>query len=102
MPKLTVKDLLELKGVRQIAFVQVTRGEEALAAAAAGMDMIGTGFRAETQHFPGQVPDSHFQFGLIFDLIMRCLIKYSILKAVNLHLGSNKANRVRFQFDWTR
>jgi hypothetical protein len=41
MPKLTVKDLLELKGVRQIAFVQVGQGEEALAAAAAGMDMIG-------------------------------------------------------------
>ena len=64
MPKLTVKDLLDLKGIRQIAFVQVARGEEALAAAAAGMDMIGTGFRAETRHFPGLVPDSHFQFGL--------------------------------------
>jgi hypothetical protein len=47
MPKLTVKDLLELKGVRQIAFVQVVREEEALAAAAAGIDMIGTGFRTE-------------------------------------------------------
>ena len=56
MPKLTVKDLLELKGVRQITFVQVARGEEALAAAAAGMDMIGTGFRAETRHFPELVP----------------------------------------------
>jgi len=64
MPKLTVKDLLELKGVRQITFVQVARGEEALAAAAAGMDMIGTGFRAETRHFPELVPDVHFQFGL--------------------------------------
>jgi len=30
MPKLTVMDLLELKGVRQIAFVQVAREEEAL------------------------------------------------------------------------
>ncbi len=64
MPKLTVKDLLELKGVRQIAFVQVTQSEEAIAAAAAGMDMIGTGFRAETRHFPKLVPDTHFQFGL--------------------------------------
>lgn len=64
MPKLTVKELLELKGVRQIGFVQVARAEEALAAAAAGMDMIGTGFRPETQHFPSLVPESHFQFGL--------------------------------------
>jgi len=64
MPKLTVRGLLELKGVRQIAFVQVTRDAEALAAAAAGMDMIGTEFRAETRHFPALVPDSHFQFGL--------------------------------------
>lgn len=66
MPKLTVKDLLELKGVRRIAFVQVTREEEAIAAAAAGMDMIGTGFRPETRGFPALVPDSHFQFGLVW------------------------------------
>ncbi len=64
MPELTVKDLLELKGVRQIPFVQVTRGEEAIAAAIAGIDMIGSGFRPETRHFPTLVPDSHFQFGL--------------------------------------
>ena len=64
MPRLTVRHLLELKGVRQIAFVQVARGDEAIAAAAAGMDMIGTGFRRETRHFPALVPDSHFQFGL--------------------------------------
>ena len=64
MAKLTVKELLELKGVRQIAFVQVARGEEAIAASAAGMDMIGTGFRPETRDFPGLVPESHFQFGL--------------------------------------
>ena len=42
MSKLTVKELLELKGVRQVAFVQVAREEEAIAAAEAGMDMIGT------------------------------------------------------------
>ncbi len=44
MVKLTVKELLELKGVRQITFVQVARAEEAIAASLAGMDMIGTGF----------------------------------------------------------
>ena len=48
MAKLTVKELLDLKGVRQIAFVQVARAEEAIAASAAGMDMIATGFREET------------------------------------------------------
>jgi len=53
-----------LKGVRTIAFVQVARESEAIAAAEAGMDMIGTGFRNETRHFASLVPDSHFQFGL--------------------------------------
>jgi 3-methyl-2-oxobutanoate hydroxymethyltransferase len=37
MSKLTVKELLELKGVRQIAFVQVARSDEAIAASAADM-----------------------------------------------------------------
>ena len=64
MSKLTVKELLELKGVRQIAFVQVSRVEEAIAASSAGMDMIGTGFKEETRHFAELVPESHFQFGL--------------------------------------
>ena len=52
MPKLTVKDLQALKGVRQIGFVQVARVEEAIAASAAGMDMIGTKYRAETAASP--------------------------------------------------
>ncbi len=37
MSSLTVKHLLELKGVRQISFVQVTRESEAIAASGAGM-----------------------------------------------------------------
>jgi 3-methyl-2-oxobutanoate hydroxymethyltransferase len=64
MPRLTVKDLLELKGVRPISFVQVAREEEAIAAETAGMDMIGTGFRQDTRHFAKLVPNSHFQYGL--------------------------------------
>lgn len=64
MDKLTVKDLLELKGVRHISFVQVARESEAIAASAAGMDMIGTAYRSETSHFASLVPDSHFQYGL--------------------------------------
>jgi len=64
MAKLSVKELLELKGVRQIAFVQVARAQEAIAASTAGMDLVGTGFRPETRDFASLVPDTHFQFGL--------------------------------------
>jgi 3-methyl-2-oxobutanoate hydroxymethyltransferase len=64
MAKLTVKELLDLKGQRQISFVQVTRAQEAIAASAAGMDMVGTGFRPQTSDFARLVPETHFQFGL--------------------------------------
>lgn len=64
MAKLTVKDLLEAKGKRRLTYVQVARVEEEAAAAAAGMDMLGTGFRAETLAFPAAARDTHFQFGL--------------------------------------
>ena len=50
--------------MRQIAFVQVALAEEAIAASSAGMDMVGTGFRAETRDFAALVPETHFQFGL--------------------------------------
>lgn len=61
---LTVKDLLEAKGKRQIAYVQVAREEEAVAAAEAGMDMIGTAFIPERAHFAKAAKGTHFQFGL--------------------------------------
>ena len=61
---MTIKDLLEAKGNRKLAYVQVAREEEAIAASAAGMDMIGTAFTAERAHFAKAVPDTHFQFGL--------------------------------------
>jgi 3-methyl-2-oxobutanoate hydroxymethyltransferase len=64
MASLTVKHLQELKGLRQISFVQVARESEAIAASDAGMDMIGTGYRTETKHYASLVPHSHFQFGL--------------------------------------
>lgn len=47
MPALTVRDLLDLKGKRQINYVQVAKVEEAAAASQAGMDMIGTGYCSE-------------------------------------------------------
>ena len=61
---LTVMDLRAHKGVRQIAFVQVEREEEAIAASEAGMDMIGTAFLPERAHFARAVPRTHFQYGL--------------------------------------
>ncbi|MEO9576715.1 MAG: 3-methyl-2-oxobutanoate hydroxymethyltransferase [Tateyamaria sp.] len=61
---LTIMDLRALKGVRQISYVQVAREEEAIAAAEAGMDMIGTAFVPERAHFAKAVPQTHFQFGL--------------------------------------
>lgn len=64
MSALTVKDLLEAKGKRQLAYVQVAREEEAIAASDAGMDMIGTAFTPERAHFANSVPNSHFQFGM--------------------------------------
>lgn len=64
MGGLTVKDLLEAKGNRQLAYVQVARQEEAMAASQAGMDMIGTAFVPERAHFAKAVPNSHFQFGM--------------------------------------
>jgi 3-methyl-2-oxobutanoate hydroxymethyltransferase len=64
MASLTVKELLELKDVRQIAFVQIAREEEAIAASEAGMDMIGTAFRTDTSHIAALVPNTHFQYGL--------------------------------------
>lgn len=63
MGGMTVQDLREAKGKRTIAYVQVTREEEAIAAAEAGMDMIGTAFIPERAHFARTVPDAHFQFG---------------------------------------
>lgn len=61
---LTVMDLRALKGVRQISYVQAALEEEAVAASAAGMDMIGTAFIPERAHFAKAVPGTHFQFGL--------------------------------------
>lgn len=64
MGGLTIKHLLEAKGKRTVAYVQVAHEEEAIAASAAGMDMIGTAFLPDRAHFARAVPDTHFQFGL--------------------------------------
>ena len=64
MGGMTVKELMDVKGGRTIAYVQVAREEEAIAASEAGMDMIGTAFVPERSHFAKAVPGTHFQFGL--------------------------------------
>lgn len=64
MGGMTIKDLLDAKGKRNLTYVQVAREEEAIAASEAGMDMIGTAFVAERAHFAKAVPDTHFQFSL--------------------------------------
>lgn len=64
MGGMTVKDLLDAKGKRTIAYVQVAREEEAIAAAQAGMDMIGTAFVPERAGWAKTVPNTHFQYGL--------------------------------------
>lgn len=63
-PGLTVMELLALKGRRQLAYVQAARGEEVEAADEAGMDMIGTAFIPEREHFARLAKRTHFQFGL--------------------------------------
>jgi hypothetical protein len=60
MGGMTVKDLREAKGNRTIAYVQVAGEEEAIAASAAGMDMIGTAFVPDRAHFARAVPDTQF------------------------------------------
>ena len=61
---LTIHDLRALKGKRTIAYVQVAREEEAIAASDAGMDMVGTAFLPERSGWARAVPDTHFQYGL--------------------------------------
>jgi hypothetical protein len=42
MAALTVKDRIEAKGERQLAYVQVARADEAIAVSDAGTGMLGT------------------------------------------------------------
>ncbi len=61
---MTVKDLLDTKGIRQLSPVHVTREEVAIGASKVRMDMIGTFLVPECAHFAKVVPNSHFQFGM--------------------------------------
>ena len=65
MPKLTVKDIFDLKGKRQLTEVYVSTPTEAAACEAAGIDMIITGERGEIKSFRAAAPNTFFSVGFI-------------------------------------
>ncbi len=66
MPKLTVKDLKDLKGKRPLTQVNVHTEKEAQACMQAGIDMIITWERSDIRAFRGAAPDIFFTVGLVY------------------------------------
>ncbi len=66
MAKLTVKDLLDLKGVRPLTQVNVHNENEAKACQEAGIDMIITWERSDIRAFRAAAPDIFFTVGLVY------------------------------------
>ncbi|GMG84551.1 3-methyl-2-oxobutanoate hydroxymethyltransferase [Paralimibaculum aggregatum] len=64
MAGLTIKELRDRKGGPQLTFLRIDSADDAAAAEAAGIDMIGTVYAPETRHLPGAAPSRHFRFGL--------------------------------------
>ncbi len=62
--KLTVFDLRARRGSRSWCFLRVDSAEHCRAAAAAGIELIGTAFDDTTRDFPALAPNAHFRFGL--------------------------------------
>ncbi len=65
MPKLTVKDIFDLKGKRQLTEVYVSTPKEASAAEAAGIDMIITSENNDVKAFRAAAPNTFFTVGFI-------------------------------------
>ncbi len=65
MPKLTVKDIFDLKGKRQLTEVYVSTPAEATACEAAGIDMIITSERSDIKTFRAAAPNTFFTVGFI-------------------------------------
>jgi 3-methyl-2-oxobutanoate hydroxymethyltransferase len=65
MPKLTVKDIFDLKGKRQLTEVYVSTPAEATACEAAGIDMIITSERSDIKSFRVAAPNTFFTVGFI-------------------------------------
>ena len=62
--KLEVRDIIELKGQRQLVELNVASVEQAQAAEAAGIDMIVSGNLANRAAYRAAAPQTHFTFGL--------------------------------------
>ena len=66
MPKLTVKDLLDLKGKRQLTEVFVDTPEEARACESAGIDLIVTSEFKDMRAIRAAAPNTFLTIGLIY------------------------------------
>ena len=66
MTKLTVKDLLALKGKRQLTEVYVRNAKEAAACEAAGIDLIITSEHSDTAAIRAAAPNTFFTIGLSY------------------------------------
>lgn len=66
MPKLTVKDLLGLKGRRPLTQVNVHTPREAAACEAAGIDMLVTWERSPVAEFRAAAPETFLTIGLVY------------------------------------
>jgi 3-methyl-2-oxobutanoate hydroxymethyltransferase len=65
MPKLTVKDIFDLKGKRQLTEVYVSTPAEASACEAAGIDMIITSEHNDVKAVRAAAPNTFFSIGFI-------------------------------------
>lgn len=65
MPKLTVKDIFDLKGKRQFTEVYVSTTAEASACEAAGIDLIITSERNDVKAIRAAAPNTFFTVGFI-------------------------------------
>jgi len=63
MAKLTVKDLFALKGKRQLTEIYVRNAKEAAACEAAGIDMLITSERSDTQSIRAAAPNTFLTIG---------------------------------------
>lgn len=64
MPRMTVKELLDLKGQRQLTEVLVTMPEEAAACEAAGIDLLVTGLGGRAKEIREAAPNTFLTLGL--------------------------------------
>lgn len=66
MAGLTIKELRDRKGGQQLTFLRIDSADDAAAAEAAGIEMIGTAYGPDTRQLPTAAPSLHFRFGLPF------------------------------------